>query len=76
MNQRNNIGFNAQVGVVEDLHEIGIVDSSVVVARAVRNAIGISSTILTSDSIVYIPELTSDEMQYQIAMKQANPFQQ
>lgn len=51
-----------------------IVDASMVIKRAVRNAVGISSTILTSDSIVYIPELTSDEMQYQIAMKQQNPF--
>lgn len=53
-----------------------IVDASMVVKRAVRNAIGIASTILTSDSLVYIPELTPEEMSYQIAMRQSNPFQQ
>ncbi len=51
-----------------------IVDASMVVKRAIRNAIGIASTILTASSIVYIPEMTSEEMQYQIAMKQSNPF--
>lgn len=53
-----------------------IVDASMVIKRAVRNAIGIASTILTSDSIIYIPELTPEEMAYQIAMKQSNPFNQ
>ncbi len=53
-----------------------IVDASMVIKRAVRNAIGIASTILTSNSIVYIPELTPTEMSYQIAMRQSNPFQQ
>lgn len=53
-----------------------IVDASAVIKRAVRNAVGIASTILTSDSLVYIPELTPQEMSYQIAMKQSNPFNQ
>lgn len=53
-----------------------IVDASMVIKRAVRNAVGIASTILTSDSIVYIPDLTPEEMAYNTAMKQSNPFNQ
>ncbi len=53
-----------------------IVDSAMVIKRAVRNAVGIASTILTAPSLVYIPQKTSDEMQYEIAMKQSNPFNQ
>lgn len=53
-----------------------IVDASAVIKRAVRNAVGIASTILTAPSLVYIPELTPTEMSYQIAMKQSNPFGQ
>lgn len=53
-----------------------IVDASMILKRAVRNAIGEASTILTTPSLIFIPELTADEMQYQIAMKQNNPFNQ
>jgi chaperonin GroEL len=52
-----------------------IVDSAMVVKRAVRNAIGLASTILTAPSLVYIPVKTPEEMQYEIAMRQNNPFQ-
>ncbi len=53
-----------------------IVDASMVIKRAVRNAVGIASTILTASSIVYIPEKTAEEMAYEIAVRQANPFNQ
>lgn len=53
-----------------------IVDSAMVIKRAVRNAIGEASTILTTPSLIFTPELTADEMQFQIAMKQQNPFSQ
>lgn len=53
-----------------------IVDSAMVIKRAVRNAIGIASTILTAPALVYIPDLTPEEMAYNIAVKQSNPFNQ
>lgn len=53
-----------------------IVDASMVIKMAVRNAIGIASTVLTSNSIIFIPDKTPEEMQYEAAMKQANPFMQ
>jgi chaperonin GroEL len=51
-----------------------IVDSAMVTKRAVRNAIGIASTILTAPSLTFIPNKTAIEMQYEMAMKQNNPF--
>ena len=53
-----------------------VVDASMVIKRAVRNAVGIASTILTSDSIVFIPDLTPEEMAYNVAMNKSNPFNQ
>lgn len=51
-----------------------IVDASMVVKMAVRNAVGIASTILTSAPIVYIPEKTPLEMQWEIAMQKNTAF--
>lgn len=51
-----------------------IVDASAVMKRAVRNAVGIASTILTASSLVYIPEKSAQEIAYEVAMKQSNPF--
>ncbi len=53
-----------------------IVDASQTIKMAVRNAIGIASTVITAPSLVYIPELTSQEMAFQMATRQANPFNQ
>ena len=39
-----------------------IVDSAAVLKAAIRNAIGIASTILTASALVYIPELTEKEI--------------
>lgn len=51
-----------------------IVDASKVVKNAVRNAVGIASTVLTASSYVYIPELTQEEMAYKVATQQNNAF--
>jgi len=51
-----------------------IVDASMVLKRAVRNAIGIASTILTAPSLVYIPKKTPEEIAYEVAVKQSSPF--
>lgn len=70
------MNYGLEIDPYMELITEDIVDASMVIKRAVRNAVGIASTILTSDSIVYIPELTPTEMSYQIAMKQQNPFNQ
>lgn len=59
-----------------DLITEDIVDASMVIKRAVRNAVGIASTILTSDAIVFIPDKTANEIQIELAYKNANPFNQ
>lgn len=53
-----------------------IVDASKVIKMAVRNAIGIASVILTASALIYIPTKTPEEIAYEIAMKQSNPFGQ
>lgn len=51
-----------------------IKDASMVVKRALRHAVGIASTILTVSALVYIPEMTPLELEYEIAIKKSNPF--
>ncbi len=69
------LNYGLEINPYTELITEDIVDSSMVIKRAVRNAIGIASTVLTAPDLVYIPELTPTEMSYQIAMKQQNPFQ-
>ncbi len=49
-----------------------VVDASKVVSTAVRNAIGIASTVLTASGLVYLPDPTPYEMQ--LANTQTNAF--
>lgn len=49
------IGFNAKSGQWEDMFEAGIVDAASVVLQAVRNSLGIASTLLTTDSVILLP---------------------
>lgn len=51
-----------------------VVDASMVVKMAVRNAIGIASTVLTATGIVYLPEKTSQEIAYEVATQQNHAF--
>lgn len=57
---------NAGNPFVYDVGE-NIVDAAAVIKSAVRNSIGIASTILTTTALVYIPELTSAQSQQQYA---------
>jgi len=57
-----NIGYNASKNTVEDLFEAGIVDSKDIVCGAVRNALGIASTLLTISSVITKPEKTVEEL--------------
>ncbi len=67
---RNQIILNSGTEQVKD----GVVDASMVVKMAVRNSIGIASTILTAGGLVYIPEKSPIEMQYEMDAKKSNPF--
>lgn len=51
-----------------------IVDASMTLKKAVRHAVGIASTVLTSSGLVYLPELTPLEMQWEMALQKNNPF--
>lgn len=53
-----------------------VVDASETVKKAVRNAVGIASTLITAPAIVYIPKKTPEEIAYEVATKQSNPFGQ
>lgn len=51
-----NYGYNAKTGEVVDMFEANIIDAAIVVKRAVQNALGIASTILTTSSVITLPE--------------------
>jgi chaperonin GroEL len=56
-------GFNAKTGKrVENMLEEGIVDAAKIVKQAVRNAIGISSTILTCSAVITLPPKSRDQI--------------
>jgi len=62
------IGINSGTDFIEN----NIVDASMVVKNAVRNAISIAGTILTANAIVYIPEPT--QLELKLMDKQQNVF--
>lgn len=68
------IGFNAKSLKVEDMLEAGIIDSAQTLKSTIRNAIGISSTILTADALVYIPEKTPQQVAHEIATSKTYDF--
>ena len=59
---------------VKDIPD-NIVDASMVIKKAVRHAIGIASTILTSSALVYIPEPTAVELKLMELNKNQNAFE-
>lgn len=50
-----NAGYNAKTGEMVDMFEAGIVDAAAVVLGAVRNSLGIASTILTTSTVIMLP---------------------
>lgn len=56
-------GFNAKTGEIVDMWEAGIVDSAKITKKAVRNAIGIISTLLTVSSGVILPPKKEEVVQ-------------
>lgn len=70
---KENMGWNdvLRVGFNDN-----IVDASMVVKMAVRNAIGIASTILTASAIVHLVEPTPTEIAYAVATNNNQAFAQ
>lgn len=50
------IGYNAKTGEEVNMFEANIIDAAIVVKRAIQNALGIASTILTISSVITLPE--------------------
>lgn len=48
-------GINASTGESVDMFEAGIVDAASIVLNAVKNSLGIASTLLTTSSVVLLP---------------------
>lgn len=57
-----NKGFDANSGRVVDMFEAGIVDASAVVLGAIRNSLGIASTLLTTSSVITLPPPSQEEL--------------
>lgn len=70
----SNIGIDANTGKEVDMFEAGIVDSAKVVKMAVRNAIGIASTVLTASSMISLPPKTTEEIAAQMLAAQGRPM--
>lgn len=62
-------GIDAASGQIVDMFEAGIVDASAVVLGAVRNSLGIASTLLTTSSVITLPPKSSDELLANAAMR-------
>lgn len=69
-----NTGFNAKTGEVVDMFDAGIVDSAKIVKNAVKNAIGIASTLLTASSALVLPPKDPNEA-LQSLIQPRSPFQ-
>lgn len=50
-----NMGFNSRTGEVEDLSVKGIVDPADVSINAVKNAIGVAASVLSTNTIITLP---------------------
>ena len=55
-------GFNSKNQKVEDLDDAGIVDPANAIINSVKNAISVSATALTADSVVLLPRDESSQM--------------
>lgn len=54
-NMKDNTGFNSKTGEIEDLVDAQITDPANIVLNAVRNAISVATSVLTSPTIVTLP---------------------
>lgn len=51
-----NMGWDASTMEYVDMFEAGIVDAASIVLGAIRNSLGIASTLLTTSSVILLPE--------------------
>lgn len=65
----NDRGFNAKTGKIENLEQAGIIDSAAIVLGAIRNALGIASTLLTTSSVITIPPPSAEEIMNKAVMR-------
>ncbi len=57
LQEKNNVGFNAETGEFEDLIQAGVIDPKKVTRTALENASSIASLLLTTEALVTdIPE--------------------
>lgn len=68
----NTRGFDAKSGNIVDMMENNIIDASAIVLGAVRNSIGIASTLLTTSSVITLPPISSEQMANQNVMRPAH----
>lgn len=67
-------GYDAKTGKQVNMFDMGIVDSALIVKQAVRNAIGIASTILTTNSLLALPPKSPEEVAAQVLMNKGMRF--
>lgn len=65
----NTIGFDASSGKNVDMFDANIVDASAIVLGAIRNALGIASTLLTTSSVIILPPKSTEEMMNNAMMR-------
>lgn len=56
------IGFDAKNGIMVNMYEAGIIDSAEIVKGAVKNALGIASTLITISSLITKPQKTVEQL--------------
>lgn len=62
-------GYNASTGENVEMFQAGIVDSAAIVLGAIRNALGIASTLLTTSSVITIPPPSQEELLNKMAFR-------
>lgn len=71
VNRPQENGFDAKTGKIVNMFDAGIVDSSAIVLGAIRNALGIASTLLTTSSVITLPPPSAEEMANKSVMRPA-----
>jgi len=69
-----NMGIDAKTGKSVDMYKAGIVDAAKVTKNAVRNALGVASTILTGSVAISIPEMSAQQIAYEMMQNKGMRF--
>jgi len=57
------LGFNAKTKEVVDMFETNIIDPALVTKNAVRNAISVAGTVLTTEIAITMPKLPEQKVE-------------